>query len=377
MPLLVPMARCLGAAGRLAEARTTLEGLLPLVGAADPAAHARLVATCAGIDHLLGDHAAATARLRSSLGELRRPRHAGVDGAEDAARGQRVLHRRLRRAARVVARRPRGRRACSATPPTAGPRSRCWAARTTWSATSPPHASTWPRPRLSLHELSDAQVTRHLTSFTWCGICEVYLERFDRSLAVHERCLADGARVRPRLRVRARADRARPRAGLAGPAGRGRRGGRRRRRDGRAARAVAVPHLGAVGARVGRAPDGRPPRRRAAGRAGGRARQPRRGPRHRPRALPPGRDAAGAGRAAGAGVRRSARRRGRAGAPADRARVPLALVRAARARRAAGGRPGCGRGLGGPCRRRGGRSRHARAQLRGRPRRRSCRARPR
>src|SRR3954452_20692119 len=70
VPLLVPMAQCLAASGRLAEARATLEDLLPLLPRDAGALQARLVATCAGIDHLLGVHAAATVRLRSSLAEL-------------------------------------------------------------------------------------------------------------------------------------------------------------------------------------------------------------------------------------------------------------------------------------------------------------------
>ena len=68
--VLAPMAHCLATSGQLAPARETLEQVLTLMPQDAGPLRTRIVASCAGIDHLLGDHARATARLRSSLAEV-------------------------------------------------------------------------------------------------------------------------------------------------------------------------------------------------------------------------------------------------------------------------------------------------------------------
>jgi DNA-binding NarL/FixJ family response regulator/tetratricopeptide (TPR) repeat protein len=189
LPLLVPMAQSLAAAGRLAEARVTFEGVLGLLPGGDRALRGRLVATCAGIDHLLGDHAAATVRLRSTLDEL-------TDGPTPEST---ALKTQLAANAFFTG---------------------DFSSQSEWSIAALADATVLGEPadraaalallgcsdymvgdvaaardRLADAErlfdgLDEKHVGRHLTSFTWCGICEVYLERFDRSLAVHDRCLA-------------------------------------------------------------------------------------------------------------------------------------------------------------------------------------------
>ena len=189
LPLLVPMAKCLGAAGRLVDARDTLEGVLPLLPADDRAGRGRLVATCAGIDHLLGDHAAATARLRSTLAEL--------DG--EATPQSTALKTQLAANAFFTGDFPAQRdwsiAALSDAEALGHPADRGAAVALLGCADYMVGEVDDARDHLAaaeqlLDEMDDRQVGRHLTSYTWCGICEVYLERFDRSLAVHDRCLA-------------------------------------------------------------------------------------------------------------------------------------------------------------------------------------------
>src|SRR3954452_3225850 len=189
VPLLVPMAQCRAASGRLAEARDTLEDMLPLLPAGAAPLHARLVATCAGIDHLLGDHAAATVRLRSSLAQL--------DG--DATPESTALKTQLAANAFFTgdfdAQREWSGAALDDATARDDPADRAAAIALLGCADYMVSDVAAARRRLAdaerlFDDLDDRRVGRHLTSFTWCGICEVYLERFDRSLAVHDRCLS-------------------------------------------------------------------------------------------------------------------------------------------------------------------------------------------
>jgi ATP/maltotriose-dependent transcriptional regulator MalT len=189
-PLLVPMAQCLAASGRLAEARDTLEGLLPLLPPDDAAIRARLVATCAGIDHLLGDHAAATARLRSSLAEV-----SGTEPSPESAALKTQLAANAFFTGDFDAQREWSIAALADATVLGEPADRAAALALLGCADYMVGDVAAARDRLAdserlFGELDDRDIARHLTSFTWCGICEVYLERFDRSLAVHDRCLA-------------------------------------------------------------------------------------------------------------------------------------------------------------------------------------------
>ena len=188
LPVLVPMAQCLAASGRLAEARETLEGVLALLPPEGRTMRTRLVATCAGIDHVLGDHAAATLRLRSSLAELSdkpTPESTALKtqlAANAFFTGDFVTQREWSVAALADA---------TATADVAD-----MAAASALLGCADYMADDVESARENLAEaerlmdqLAPAQVGRHLTSFTWCGICEVYLERFDRALAVFDRCL--------------------------------------------------------------------------------------------------------------------------------------------------------------------------------------------
>jgi DNA-binding NarL/FixJ family response regulator/tetratricopeptide (TPR) repeat protein len=189
IPLLVHRAQCLAAAGRLVDARRELEGLLPLFPAGDRALRTRIVATCAGIDHLLGDHREAAARLRSSLAEL----------SDEPTPESTALKTQLAANAfftgDFAAQREWSISALEDATALGNPGDRAAAIAQLGCADYMADDVAEAREHLTeaerlLDELEDRQVARHLTSFTWCGICEVYLERFDRALAVHDRCLA-------------------------------------------------------------------------------------------------------------------------------------------------------------------------------------------
>jgi ATP/maltotriose-dependent transcriptional regulator MalT len=183
------MAQSLAASGRLAEARETFEGLLPMLPPDERALRTRLVATCAGIDHLLGDHATATVRLRSSLATL-----TGEPTSESTALKTQLAANAFFRGD-FTAQREWSEAALADATARDHPADRAAALALLGCADYMIGDVAAARERLAaaeelFEELEDRHVGRHLTSFTWCGICEVYLERFDRSLAVHDRCLA-------------------------------------------------------------------------------------------------------------------------------------------------------------------------------------------
>ena len=92
----------------------------------------RLTTACAGVEHLLGRHEQAHARLASAMDGLRRPRLARGGGAHDRARDGRLLPHGLRADARVgraSAQRPHGRSATGRSPRPRSPCSRSQARR--------------------------------------------------------------------------------------------------------------------------------------------------------------------------------------------------------------------------------------------------------
>jgi len=73
LTMLAAMARAQGAAGELQASRETLEELLGLLPESLPGLRAQLVVFIAGIDHLLGHHADAEARILDALDGLANP----------------------------------------------------------------------------------------------------------------------------------------------------------------------------------------------------------------------------------------------------------------------------------------------------------------
>lgn len=77
--LLVPLATALGAAGRFADCRARIDEALTLLPPQAAGARTGLTAFCAAIEHLMGEHASAHARLVAELDAL--PRQAPVEAA--------------------------------------------------------------------------------------------------------------------------------------------------------------------------------------------------------------------------------------------------------------------------------------------------------
>jgi hypothetical protein len=74
-----PLAQVLAGIGHFAQSRATLLELLELVPADATAQRVRLIAACAGVEHLMGQHTAAHTRLTSALDQL--PEQRSADAA--------------------------------------------------------------------------------------------------------------------------------------------------------------------------------------------------------------------------------------------------------------------------------------------------------
>jgi ATP/maltotriose-dependent transcriptional regulator MalT len=187
--LLIPMAQALGYAGRLGDARRTLDEVLDLLPSDQMAIRGQVVASAARLDQLLGRHEAARRLLLSTLeqvpdkssleatelkvqlagacffnGDFDGLRH-WVDEALTEADG------RGDRATRAAA---TGTLGCAE-----------------YMVGDLPAA----RERLEeserlFSELPDEEIAGRLHSLVWCGMTEMYLERFDRATRIFERSLA-------------------------------------------------------------------------------------------------------------------------------------------------------------------------------------------
>ena len=188
MGALVPMAQCLAKSGQLVPARDTLEQVLELMPQEAGPLRTRVVAGCAGIDHLLGDHARATARLRSSLAEVE------GDPSPESTALKTQLAANAFFSGDFDAQREWSKAALADADVLGNAADRAAALALLGCADYMTDAVEGARENLAVAEqlladLDEGEVGRHITSFTWAGVCEVYLERFDRALAVHDRCL--------------------------------------------------------------------------------------------------------------------------------------------------------------------------------------------
>ncbi len=183
--LLIARAQALGAAGRFGDARAILDEVLQLLPADRHAVRAEVVASCARIDQILGRHGEARELLTSALEALPGRSEQATDlkiqlAAEcfftaDFAGLERWVEEALADAASqdVAAARAAatGLLGCAAyMTDDAG------AAR-----------ESLDRAAALFEDLDDEQLSRRLHSLAWCGICEVYLERFDRALGLFDR----------------------------------------------------------------------------------------------------------------------------------------------------------------------------------------------
>ncbi len=189
MSLLVPMAQAAAAAGRLVQARATLEELLPMLPDGDPALRGRVVASCARIDHLLGDHGRAARRLRASLAEL------GDEPTAESAAVKTQLAADAFFTGDFAGQRTWALAALADAESLDSAADRAAATALLGCAHYMVGELADARARLDAAEqlvdgLDDRAMAAHLTTFAWAGMCEVYLERFERAQAVLDRTLA-------------------------------------------------------------------------------------------------------------------------------------------------------------------------------------------
>jgi DNA-binding NarL/FixJ family response regulator len=187
LALMVPMAQALGYAGRLEEARSTLDEILDLIDPEQLAVRGKVVASAAQIDQLLGRHRAARDGLEAALEEMPDSVEATelklqLAGACFFTADFDGLRRWIEEALEEA--RTRGDRATEAT-----------ATGTLGSAEYMVDNLDAARDRLDeaeelLSEIDDAQIAGRLHSFVWCAITEIYLERFDRAGKLLDRAMS-------------------------------------------------------------------------------------------------------------------------------------------------------------------------------------------
>jgi DNA-binding CsgD family transcriptional regulator len=189
LALMVPMAQALGYAGRLEEARATLEGILELIEPDQLAVRAKVAASAAQIDQLLGHHKEAREGLEAALAEM--PESGSPEATELKLQlaGACFFNGDFDGLRRWIAEaldeaRARGDRATEAT-----------ATGTLGSAEYMVDDLDAARARLDeaedlLAEIDDEQIAGRLHSIVWCAMTEVYLERFDRASGLFDRAMS-------------------------------------------------------------------------------------------------------------------------------------------------------------------------------------------
>jgi ATP/maltotriose-dependent transcriptional regulator MalT len=189
--LLFPRAQALAATGQFAESHDALLECLALVSAHATATRARLTAACAAVEHLLGDHEQAHARLAGALNDLAEA--ASPDGvalmielAGDAIfRLQYETAQDWGRRA-LAAARPLGDRSLTAAALAVLARSLAWGGVLEAGETNRMEAAAL------IDSLSDEELARRLDAAVNLAGAEIYLDRFIEAGAHAERAVAVG-----------------------------------------------------------------------------------------------------------------------------------------------------------------------------------------
>ena len=186
LSLMVPMAQSLGYAGRLEEARAVLEDVLLLLDPEETAVRGQVVAAAARLDQLLGRHAEALRLLTSTLDRI--PDRHGPAATElkvqltgacffdgDFEGSKRWAREALEEAT------SRGDVATQA--------ALTGSLGAAEYMTDDPDAARalLTESQRMMARLGDRELARRLHSVVWHGMCELYLERFDRATATFER----------------------------------------------------------------------------------------------------------------------------------------------------------------------------------------------
>jgi len=187
--LLIPMAQALGYAGKLDDARRTLDEVLSLLPSDQMAVRGQVAASAARLDQLLGHHEAADRLLLGTLDEI--PDKSAPEATElkvqlagtcffngDFEGLRRWVGEAL---AEADARGDRATRAA--------------ATGTLGCAEYMVGDLTAARERLEeseelFAELADEEIAGRLHSLVWCGMTELYLERFERASRIFDRAMA-------------------------------------------------------------------------------------------------------------------------------------------------------------------------------------------
>ena len=189
--LLFPRAQALAATGQFTESHEALLESLALVPAEATTTRARLTAACAAVEHLLGDHEGAHARLEGALNDL-------TDAASPEAvtlmielAGDAIFRLQYdtaqdwgRRA--VAAARPIGHRPLTAATLAVLARSLAWGGAAEAGETIRMEAAAL------IHSLSDDELARRLDAAVNLAGAEIYLDRFIEAGAHAERAVAVG-----------------------------------------------------------------------------------------------------------------------------------------------------------------------------------------
>jgi ATP/maltotriose-dependent transcriptional regulator MalT len=187
--LLVPLASALGAAGRLREARDTLEELRVLIPPELGVARAQVTILRAQVDNLLGDHGSGRALLEATLEEYADSDPAVASDVKLAISADAFLagdwegmyswavpaYQEIPESAEPVVR-------ASAAAHLAGA---CYITSRFDECVELLDTAT-----ALVDAAPDDQLAARLTSLHWLGWCEEYLQRYDASIAHLERCLS-------------------------------------------------------------------------------------------------------------------------------------------------------------------------------------------
>jgi DNA-binding CsgD family transcriptional regulator len=187
--LLIPMAQALGYAGRLDDARRVLDEVLSLLPADQHAVRGQVVASTARLDQLLGRHDAARRLLMRTLDGLPDPTSPEATELKVQLAGACFFNGDFEGLRRWVG------EALSEADARGDRATRAAATGTLGCAEYMVGDLPAARGRLEESEelfagLADEEVAGRLHSLVWCGMTELYLERFDRASRIFDRAMA-------------------------------------------------------------------------------------------------------------------------------------------------------------------------------------------
>ena len=180
--LLSGLAEAQRACGRLDACRTTLLQALELVAPADSAVRVRLVTACAAVEHWLGRHAEASARLDAAIADLGAERSAGAVALR-VERAVEHLHAMDFEAARAVAGEAHAVAAELGDPRALGATGAILTLTAVAGGDVAAARENVEQAAERLDGLRDAELADDLSALWYLGWAEIYLERFEAGLA--------------------------------------------------------------------------------------------------------------------------------------------------------------------------------------------------